>query len=129
MKINCLDHLVLTVKDINVSIAFYTQALGMSVKTFGEQQQRKALTFGQQKINLHERGKEYEPKALAPSVGSLDICFIIDTSLEDAMAHLRRHHVVLEAGPVERVGALGMMRSIYLRDPDGNLIELSKYMG
>jgi catechol 2,3-dioxygenase-like lactoylglutathione lyase family enzyme len=123
--IDRLDHLVLTVASIDATAAFYTSALGMKLITFGN---RKALGFGEQKINLHQVGKEFEPKAAHPTSGSGDLCFITKTPLEDVISHLNAIHCVIELGPVTRDGALGAMLSIYLRDPDLNLIEISNYL-
>jgi catechol 2,3-dioxygenase-like lactoylglutathione lyase family enzyme len=123
--IDHLDHLVLTVADIDATAAFYTSALGMEWVTFND---RKALRFGEQKINLHQAGNEFEPKAAHPTPGSADLCFITKTSLEDVIAHLTSTRVAIELGPVERTGAVGKMRSVYLRDPDSNLIEISNYL-
>jgi catechol 2,3-dioxygenase-like lactoylglutathione lyase family enzyme len=123
--IDHLDHLVLTVADIDAAIEFYTAALHMEAVTF---QGRKALRFGEQKINLHQAGKEFEPKAARPTPGSGDLCFITKTPLDNVIAHLRSKHYSIEEGPVERTGAIGTMLSIYLRDPDGNLIEISNYL-
>jgi len=120
-----LDHLVLTVQDIDESCEFYATVLGMDVVTFGEG--RRALQFGQQKINLHRAGHEFEPKATAPSPGSADICFITLTPLAKVEAELRARGVAILEGPVGRTGALGPIQSLYLRDPDGNLIEISSY--
>lgn len=126
MRIERLDHLVLTVRDIAATCAFYTQVMGMSVVTFGAG--RKALAFGQQKINLHEAGREFEPKAERPTPGSADLCFIADGRLDDVIAHLNAHEVPIAEGPVQRTGALGPIRSVYFRDPDLNLIEVSTYV-
>ena len=123
--IDHLDHLVLTVAEIDTTVAFYTSALGMELVTFNT---RKALRFGEQKINLHQAGNEFEPKAAHPTPGSADLCFITKTPLEDVMSHLRPTHCSIELGPVERTGAVGKMRSIYIRDPDFNLIEISNYV-
>jgi catechol 2,3-dioxygenase-like lactoylglutathione lyase family enzyme len=125
LKINCLDHFVLTVKDINVTCDFYTTVLGMQVQTFGEG--RKALKFGYQKINLHQSGKEFEPKANIPTPGSADLCFITDTPLEEVILFLKARNVPILEGPVARTGALGKIKSVYFRDPDLNLIEVSNY--
>lgn len=125
MKITRLDHLVLTVASIEESCRFYEQVLGMEVIRFGEG--RTALKFGKQKINLHETGKEFEPKAAAPTAGSGDLCFIAESSIREITAHLAELGVAIEEGPVKRTGALGKMESVYLRDPDGNLLELSSY--
>ena len=123
--IDHLDHLVLTVADIDVTIDFYTNALGMQAVSFGD---RKALTFGAQKINLHERGHEFEPKAAHPTPGSGDLCFITMEPLEEVIRHLARLSIGIEEGPVERTGAVGKLLSVYLRDPDYNLIEISNYV-
>lgn len=123
--IDHLDHLVLTVADIDATIAFYTSALGMEEVTF---KNRKALRFGRQKINLHQAGKEFEPKAAHPTPGSGDLCFITKAPIEEVISHLRELHHPVEEGPVERTGAVGSIRSIYLRDPDLNLIEISNYL-
>jgi catechol 2,3-dioxygenase-like lactoylglutathione lyase family enzyme len=122
MRIDRLDHLVLTVQDLDATIAFYERALGMEAQTFGEG--RRALAFGRQKINLHRAGAEFEPKARTPTPGSGDLCFIAEGPIE---AIARELGALVELGPVERAGALGPMDSVYLRDPDGNLIELSVY--
>jgi catechol 2,3-dioxygenase-like lactoylglutathione lyase family enzyme len=123
--IDHLDHLVLTVASIDATAAFYTSALGIELVTFND---RKAFRFGKQKINLHPAGNEFEPKAAHPTPGSGDLCFITNTSLEDVIAHLKSKNLAIELGPVERTGAAGKMRSIYLRDPDSNLIEISNYL-
>ena len=126
MKISHLDHLVLTVADIEISCQFYQSALNFEVITFGEN--RKALKFGNQKINLHQVGKEFEPKALRPTVGSADLCFIAETVLEEVIAHLQTQNIDIVEGPIERTGAMGKILSIYLRDPDQNLIEIANYL-
>lgn len=118
-----LDHLVLTVRDIGATERFY-QALGMSVQSF--KGGRKALHFGRQKINLHEAGREFEPKAMEPRPGSADLCFLIEVPLAEAMRRLDQAGIAIIEGPVERAGAQGPIRSIYCRDPDGNLIELAE---
>lgn len=118
-----LDHLVLTVSDLQRTIEFYEKVLGMRVARFGEG--RYALHFGRQKINLHEKGREFEPKAHAPCPGSADLCFITDTPLEEVIRHLEACKVPIEEGPVDRTGATGKIRSVYVRDPDRNLIEIS----
>jgi len=123
--IDHLDHLVLTVADIEATVAFYTSALGMELVTFGS---RKALRFGEQKINLHQAGKEFEPKAVHPTPGSGDLCFITKTPLADVISHLEASNCAIELGPVNRTGAVGEMGSIYIRDPDFNLIEISNYL-
>ena len=118
-----LDHLVLTVASLEDSIAFYTRVLGMTEVTFGAG--RKALSFGHQKINLHEAGREFDPKADHPTPGSADLCFLTDRPLADVQAHLAACGVTVEEGPVDRTGAEGPIRSVYIRDPDGNLIEIA----
>src|ERR1700692_2517756 len=123
--INHLAHLVLTVASIDATVAFYTSVLGMELVTFGN---RKALRFGEQKINLHQAGKEFEPKAAHPTPGSGDLCFITKAPIEDVISHLKAGSYAIELGPVERTGAVGEMRSIYIRDPDLNLIEISNYL-
>lgn len=123
---NSLDHLVLTVKSISATIDFYSRVLGMEVVTFGEG--RRALRFGQQKINLHEHGKELEPKAHKPLPGSADLCFITNCPLEAVIDHLSQCGVALIEGPVNRTGAIGRIISVYFRDPDSNLIEVSNYL-
>ena len=125
ISINRLDHLVLTVADIEATCAFYTSVLGMEVVTFGGG--RKALSFGAQKINLHQAGKEFEPKSQHPTPGSADLCFISDTPLDAVAVHLEACGVAIEEGIVPRTGATGPIQSIYIRDPDQNLIEISTY--
>ena len=125
-SLDALDHLVLTVRNIDATCAFYRDALGMEEITFGAG--RRALRFGAQKINLHQAGAEFEPKAAHATPGSADLCFITRTPLEVVMAHLTAQGVTLELGPVMRSGAQGEIRSVYLRDPDGNLIEVSNYL-
>ncbi|MFT4185336.1 MAG: VOC family protein [Rhizobium sp.] len=126
IRIDHLDHLVLTVAGIEESCDFYVRVLGMGVETFAEG--RKALTFGNQKINLHRAGHEFEPKAKRPMPGSADLCFIAETPLDEVIAHLGRQHVDIEEGPVRRTGATGPILSVYFRDPDDNLIEVSNYV-
>lgn len=121
MKVKSLDHLVLTVKDLSLTIEFY-KALGMEEVDFNG---RKALKFGDQKINLHEAGKEFEPKAETPTPGSADLCFIVETPLEEVMEELAANGIDIVEGPVDRTGAAYPIRSVYVRDPDQNLIELS----
>lgn len=123
ISIDHLDHLVLTVTNIERSCDFYSSALGMTVQTFGEG--RKALKFGNQKINLHQLGHEFEPKAKTPTSGSADICFMSTTPLTDVIAHLNQLNVKIEDGPIQRTGATGPILSVYIRDPDANLIEIS----
>ena len=123
--IDRIDHIVLTVADIARTIDFYTRALGLKAITFGN---RKALTFGRQKINLHLHGHEFEPKAAHPIPGSGDLCFITSDPLEEVRRHLTELSIPIEEGPVERTGAVGRLLSLYLRDPDNNLIEISNYL-
>ena len=123
MQISHLDHLVLTVANLDITIDFYTRVLGMSVVTFG--QNRKALVYGSQKINLHELGKEFEPKARQVQAGSADLCFIAAIPLPQVIEHLQVQQVEILEGPVERTGAVGKILSVYIRDPDGNLLEIA----
>ena len=125
MQIDRLDHLVLTVASIEKTADFYQQVLGMEVVTFGEG--RKALSFGSQKINLHAQGKELEPKASSPTPGSADICLIASTPLAEVISHLRSCGIPILEGPIRRTGATGPITSVYFRDPDSNLIEVSNY--
>ena len=123
--IDRLDHLVLTVTNLQTTIDFYVNVLGMEVVRFGED--RYALQFGRQKINLHESGREFEPKADRPLPGSADLCLIANTPLEDVIRHVQSCGVPIVEGPVERTGAMGKIRSVYVRDPDRNLIEISNF--
>ncbi len=126
MKIDRLDHFVLTVKNISATTLFYTSVLGMKTEIFG--QDRICLKYSKQKINLHEAGNEYEPKAAKAMPGSADLCFITQTDLIDAMSHVSGCGVDIIEGPVDRTGAMRMIRSFYFRDPDGNLIEVANEM-
>ncbi|KQM75140.1 virulence protein [Pedobacter sp. Leaf216] len=126
MDIKNLDHLVLTVANLESTCKFYSLALGMEIIEFGEN--RKALKFGDQKINLHQYGSEIEPKAFKPMPGTADLCFITDFPLREVMQELKEKCIEIEEGPVERTGANGKITSIYLRDPDMNLIEVSNYL-
>ena len=123
MEISNLDHLVLTVKDIEETIFFYESVLGMKKEEFKED--RVALKYGSQKINLHEVGKEFAPKASKPVPGSADLCFITITPLSEAIDHVKKCGVEIIHGPVERTGANGPILSFYFRDPDKNLIEVA----
>lgn len=125
IEIASLDHVVLTVADIDATCGFYVKVLGMRVVVFGAG--RKALAYGTQKINLHQHGREFEPKAASPTPGSADLCFIAATPLADVIAHLEACGVDVLEGPVPRTGARGPITSVYFRDPDLNLIEVSNY--
>ena len=125
IRISNIDHFVLTVRDIEATCRFYEAACGMTVETFGAN--RKALRFGRQKINLHELGKEFEPKALKPTPGSGDFCLITESPLEDVLTNLRAAGIAVEEGIVRRTGAVGPINSVYIRDPDNNLVEISTY--
>jgi len=124
--IDHLDHLVLTTIDAPACIDFYTRVLGMRLETFADG--RQALRFGNQKINLHRRGHEFEPKAHLPVPGALDLCFIADQPLASVIERLQQAGWPIVEGPVERTGATGRLRSIYLRDPDLNLIEIAELL-
>lgn len=125
INIKNLDHLVLTVKDIDKTVEFYTKILGMKKEIF--RGNRVALKFGNQKINLHKLGNEFEPKAFNVKEGSADLCFIVETSLEEVKKVLEKKDIFIEEGIVQRTGAMGNINSLYIRDPDNNLIELSNY--
>ena len=125
MDIAQIDHIVLTVRDIEATCAFYTRVLGMRVERFGAG--RTALHFGTQKINLQPAGGESTLVARVPTPGSADVCFVTTTPPDAVLAHLRACGVEVEAGPVQRAGAVGLMDSVYFRDPDGNLVEVSRY--
>ncbi|NIL77277.1 VOC family protein [Rhodococcus sp. B10] len=126
MIVDRIDHFVLTVSDLDATIDFYVRVLGMRVETF--RGDRKALQFGSSKINLHLAGHEFEPKASVPTPGSADLCLVVDDTVESVIAQLRENSIDIVEGPVERTGATGPIRSVYVRDPDGNLIELSNYL-
>jgi catechol 2,3-dioxygenase-like lactoylglutathione lyase family enzyme len=127
MEIERLDHWVLTVRDIDATVAFYERVLGMQPITFGGG--RRALAFGQQKINLHPAEAPLRPHARRPTPGSADVCLITRAPIEAVVAELENAGVAIEEGPVPRTGALGPITSVYFRDPDGNLIEISRYDG
>lgn len=120
-----LDHLVLTVADIEASVGFYITVLGMERVSFANG--RTALAFGRQKINLHLKDHEFEPKAKVPQPGSADLCFVAAVPLATVQARLAAHDIAVEAGPVPRTGAMGPILSVYVRDPDANLIEICTY--
>jgi catechol 2,3-dioxygenase-like lactoylglutathione lyase family enzyme len=121
-----LDHLVLTTTDLQACKDFYVRVMSMRLETFGEG--RIAFRFGQQKINVHVRGHEFEPKAHLPVPGSLDLCFIATVSLDQVIQHLKVQQWPIVEGPVQRTGATGPIRSVYVRDPDLNLIEISEQL-
>ena len=123
IEIQQIDHLVLTVRDIPTTLDFYTQVLGMRAIRFGEG--RHALAFGRQKINLHQAGREFEPKAAQPLPGSADLCLLTETTIDQVIAHLKAQDITIIAGPVKRTGATGALLSVYIRDPDANLLEIS----
>jgi catechol 2,3-dioxygenase-like lactoylglutathione lyase family enzyme len=122
-RIDSLDHLVLTVSDLEATCAFYRDVLGMEVVTFGGG--RKALKFGRQKFNLHQLGADIQPKAKAPTPGAIDLCLLTATPLAEVMTHLTQCGVSVEMGPIDRTGANGPIRSVYIRDPDANLVEIA----
>lgn len=125
MQIERLDHFVLTVRDVDATISFYQRILGMAPVTFGAG--RRALAFGRSKINLHSADAPIAPHAQHPVPGSADLCLIASGSIESVIDYLHDCGVTIEEGPVPRTGALGPITSVYIRDPDGNLIELSAY--
>ena len=122
--IDHLDHLVLTTANEEACVRVYVEVLGMTLEVFGAG--RKAFRFGNQKINLHVKGHEFEPKAELPTPGSLDLCFIASVPLEEVVARLHEQSVPILEGPVMRTGATARIRSVYVRDPDLNLIEISE---
>lgn len=126
MQIDRIDHVVLTVRDIEATCGFYQRALGMKILSF--EGGRRALAFGNQKFNLHQTGKEFEPKADRPTPGSADFCLITATPIDEVVAHLKSCDVRILDGPVERTGATGPILSVYFRDPDLNLIEVSNVL-
>ncbi|HIF9416921.1 VOC family protein [Photobacterium damselae] len=126
MKVLRLDHLVLTVENIDRTLRFYQVVLGMKVIHFAKG--RVALEFGSQKINLHQKSSEFEPKAAIVQPGSADLCFIVDVDIADFCAHCSSLNIPILQGPIQRTGAMGSITSVYIRDPDGNLLELSNYL-
>jgi catechol 2,3-dioxygenase-like lactoylglutathione lyase family enzyme len=127
LRVLRIDHVVLTVADLGRTVEFYERVLGMKAVSFGEG--RRALAFGDQKLNLHQAGREFEPKARQPTPGAVDLCFTTDMPLNEVAAHLRSQSVAIEFGPVDKIGARRALRSLYFRDPDGNLIEVSNEVG
>lgn len=127
MRIDRIDHFVLTVADVTATCAFYQSALGMDVVEFGDG--RKALAFGDQKINLHRKGGEFLPNARVATAGSADFCLTTSVPLDEVVAHLAACGIAIEEGPVRRTGARAVLRSVYVRDPDGNLVEISNEDG
>jgi catechol 2,3-dioxygenase-like lactoylglutathione lyase family enzyme len=125
ISVDRIDHLVLTVFDLERTLDFYRRVLGMQPITFAEG--RRGLAFGRQKLNLHQAGREFEPKALKPTPGSIDLCFATESPVAEVIAHLASCGVAIAEGPVKKTGALGPMMSVYFRDPDGNLVEVSNY--
>ncbi|WAM12315.1 VOC family protein [Rhodococcus sp. JS3073] len=125
MHIEHIDHFVLTVADIDSTVEFYSTVLGMSEHRYGDD--RRALLFGRSKINLHQHGSEVTPNARHAQPGSADVCLIVEESIDVVVCELSDRGVPVEVGPVQRHGARGLMTSVYIRDPDGNLIELSEY--
>lgn len=126
MRFLGIDHVVFTVNSIEQTVHFYCHILGMEEITFG--QGRKAILCGDQKFNLHEHGKEFEPKAFRPTPGAIDICLIVEDPIDEVILRLNKHQIEIIEGPVERTGSRGKILSVYIRDPDQNLIELSNYI-
>lgn len=126
-RVRAIDHLVLTVSSIPETVRFYTQVLGMRGEQFdgADGVRRWALNFGQSKINLHQKGREFQPNAVNAAPGTADLCFLTDAPIRDWIDHLNTHQVAIEEGPVPRTGAKGRITSVYFRDPDGNLVEVS----
>lgn len=124
-----IDHIVLTVNDIEATTKFYQRTLGFEPEFFRgpDGQPRYALRFGQQKINLQDRSTDTPTKAAQPTFGSGDFCLIASVPLDQVLTHLQAEEILIEAGPVDRRGALGALSSIYFRDPDGNLVEVAEY--
>jgi len=127
LKIDRIDHVVLTVFDVERTIDFYSRVLGMEAVTFAGGS--RGLAFGRQKFNLHQAGREFEPKALKPAPGTMDFCLITETPLADVIESLKSQGVTIIQGPVDKTGAMGPIVSVYFRDPDGNLVEVSNYAG
>lgn len=123
IQLSHIDHVVLTVADVDYTISWYGRVLGMKAETFG--QGRKALVFGKQKLNLHPKVNDFDPKPATPTPGSADLCFIASTPLAKVIEHFKNQRVHIEKGPIKRMGVGGLITSVYIRDPDGNLIEVS----
>lgn len=129
MQLKRIDHLVLTVKNVNATVGFYTKVLNMQELTIKTKNiEMKAVRFGDQRFHIHEFGKEHEPKALKVTPGSADICLITDSPIDDVVIHLKKFDIKIEKEPMVITGTLGQMESVWFRDPDGNLIEISKYL-
>ena len=127
MRVDRIDHVVLTVTDVERTMSFYQRVLGMTAVTFGDG--RRALAFGDQKLKAHQAGREFEPRARRPTPGAVDICFTTDVPLDEIASHLRSLSVAIELGPVDKIGARHALRSLYFRDPDGNFVEVSNEAG
>jgi catechol 2,3-dioxygenase-like lactoylglutathione lyase family enzyme len=125
INIDRIDHVVLTVFDLDRTLDFYSRVLGMEPVTFAGG--RRGLAFGRQKFNLHQAGREFEPKALRPAPGAMDLCLVTQTPLAEVVESLKAHGVAIIEGPVDKTGAIGPIKSVYFRDPDGNLVEVSNY--
>ena len=125
IAIDRIDHIVITCHDVERTVDFYQRVLGMEPVTFAGG--RRGLAFGRQKLNLHQAGREFEPKALRPAPGAIDLCFVAATPLEQVVEHLKANGIAIVDGPVPKTGATGPMMSVYFRDPDGNLVEVSNY--
>jgi len=126
MEISRIDHFVITVSDLERTCDFYSRVLGMTVRH--EKNRPTSLHFGEQKINVHQKGKEFKPRSHIPTVGSADFCLITDVPMAETIAHIEAEGVKIEEGPVPRTGAVGRISSIYFRDPDLNLIEVANYL-
>ena len=125
ISVEQIDHFVITVSNTDRTITFYERVLGMSAISFGDN--RKALRFGTQKINIHQVAQEVQPNALNAATGTADLCFISKLSIKEIQNHLQSEQIDIEYGPIEQSGAVGIMDSVYFRDPDGNLIEVGVY--
>ena len=123
VQMSHIDHVVLTVADVEITLAWYQRVLGMKAESYG--QGRRALVFGKQKLNVHPKDNDFDPKAAAPTLGALDLCLISSTPLTKVLEHFKNQRVKVEKGPVKRMGVGGLITSVYIRDPDGNLIEIS----